>query len=165
VIKSLRTDGGGEYTSREFENFLKGTGIVHRITPPHTPAQNGIAERANRTLMEGARCMLFDAGLGNEFWGYALTTMAHIMNRLPSRVHDNRSPYELWTGNTPSIGHLRVFGAIAHVHVPAENRRKLDPRSKRCILVGYAEDTGSKVYRLLNQDDGKIIVSRDVIFD
>ena len=54
-IATLRTDNGGEYLSREFQEFLKSKGIRHELTIPHTPEQNGVAEQMNRTLMESAR--------------------------------------------------------------------------------------------------------------
>ena len=68
------------------ETYLREAGIIKVTTPPYTPAQNGIAERANRTLTEAARCMLLDAGLGNEYWGYAILAAVHIINHMPSRV-------------------------------------------------------------------------------
>jgi len=46
-IKSLRSDGGGEYLNREFKKYLAEAGIQHRISPPYSPAQNGLAERMN----------------------------------------------------------------------------------------------------------------------
>ena len=66
-IKRFWTDRGGEYLNAKTKAYLEEAGIVKVMTPPYTPAQNGLAERANRTLMEGARCMLIDSGLGNEF--------------------------------------------------------------------------------------------------
>jgi len=65
----------------------------------------------------------------------------------------------------PEIGHLRVFGATTWVHVPGEKRQKLDPKSVRCLLVGYEEDARTRVYRLYNPEHSKILVSRDVIID
>ena len=147
-IKTLRTDGGGEYINRRMETYLREAGIVKVTTPPYTPAQNGIAERANRTLTEAARCMLHDAGLGNEYWGYAILAAAHIINHMPSRVHGNKSPYEIWTGHIPSIGHFRVFGCPVHVLIPEQKRGKLDPKSAECIFIGYAESQGSRVYKV-----------------
>ena len=164
-IKRFRTDGGGEYLNAKTTAYLDDAGIVKVTTPPYTPAQNGLAERANRTLMEGARCMLLDSGLGNEFWGYAVLATTHIMNRMPSRAHAGKSLYETWTGKKPTIGHLRVFGCPAHVLIPAENRRKLDRKSARCIFIGYAEDQGTKVYKLYNEQTRKVITSRDMMFD
>lgn len=60
-LKMLRSDNGCEYLSHEFDNYLKGRGIIHQTTTSYTPQQNGIAERANRTFMEMARCMVTDS--------------------------------------------------------------------------------------------------------
>jgi hypothetical protein len=42
-LKVLRTDGGGEYTSREFGAFCEQEGIIHEVVAPYTPQHNGIA--------------------------------------------------------------------------------------------------------------------------
>ena len=60
-IGTLRTDNGGEYVSKVFEEFLKHRVIRHECTVPYTPEQNGVAERLNRTLMESARSMMYFA--------------------------------------------------------------------------------------------------------
>ena len=164
-IKAFRTDGGGEYLNGKFKTYLKQAGIQHIISPPYSPQQNGLAERMNRTIMESARCMLEDTKLDKRFWGYAVLTAAHIHNRLPSRSHDNLAPLEHWTGKAPAIGHLRIFGSTAWVHVPKETRQKLDPKSVKCVLVGYEEDAGSRVYKLYDTINKKTIISRDVIID
>jgi transposase InsO family protein len=154
-IKSLRSDGGGEYIGNQFRRYLTDNGITQQITPPYTPEHNGIAERANRTIMEIVRCLLFNSGMGKEFWGYAALTAVHIINRLPSSAHDQKTPFELWYGSRPSIGHLRIFGCKAYHHIPAATRTKLDPRAKECRLIGYAEDSGSRVYRLMMRQWGR----------
>ena len=109
--------------------------------------------------------MLADAHLGNEFWGYAMLAATHILNRMPSRAHEGRSPIEVWTGAKPLIVHFRVFGCPVHVLVPAETRRKLDPKSVTCTFVGYAEDQGTRVYKLYHEETKRVITSRDVVFD
>jgi len=164
-IRVFRTDGGGEYNGQQFKSYLRSCGITPSISPPSTPKQNGIAERANQTIMEAARCMVADAQLDKSFWGFAVATAAHIHNRLPSRAHGDLSPLEHWTGRVPSIGHLRVFGSVAHTLVPGAKRSKLDPRSVKCILVGYDQDAGSNVYRIYNPTTKRIVSSRDVILD
>lgn len=80
AIRTLRTDGGGEYTSGEFKAYLRINGIAHTISPPYTPSQNGRAERANSTLMESARCMIVGAKVNRTFCGFAVATTAHIHN-------------------------------------------------------------------------------------
>ena len=164
-IKTFRSDGEGEYRNREFEKDLPDAGIQHTVSPPYTPAQNGLAEWMNRNIMENTRCILEDSRLGKELWGYAVLTAAHIHNRLPSRCHSNLSPLQHWTGKLPEIGHLRVFGSTTWVHVPSEKRQKLDAKSVRCLLVGYEEDAGSRVCRLYDPVKRKVIVSRDVMID
>ena len=69
------------------QNYLWVSGIAHAVSPPYTPNQNKTAERANQTLMEGARYMLADAKLKKPFWGFAVANAAHIHNQLPSRSH------------------------------------------------------------------------------
>ena len=115
--------------------------------------------------MESAQCLLPDLQITQEFWGHAVLTAAHIHNRLPSRNHDNTSPIEFWTGKAPTIGHFRVFGSTAWVHVPKERRRKLDAKSIKGILVGYEEEAGTKVYRVYDPEAKRVLVSRDVIID
>eukprot|EP00253_Pinus_taeda_P030595 PITA_30595 len=66
-IKVLKTDNGGEFCSKEFEEFCKKCGIARQKTTPYTPKQNGVAERMNKTLMERERSMLSGVGLGQEF--------------------------------------------------------------------------------------------------
>ena len=63
----LRTDNGGEFCSKEFEEFCKKCGISWQKTTPYTSQQNGFVERMNKTLMERARRMLSGVRLGQEF--------------------------------------------------------------------------------------------------
>lgn len=70
-IKILRTDNGGEFCSNVMEDFLRAFGILHQKTNPYTPEQNGMSERNNRTVVEKARCLLFDAKLKKEFRFYS----------------------------------------------------------------------------------------------
>ena len=80
-IKVLRTNNGGEFCRKEFEEFCKKCGIAWQKTTPYTPQQNGVAERMNKTLMERARSMLSGAGLGQEFWAEAVDTACYLINR------------------------------------------------------------------------------------
>lgn len=71
-VKVLRSDNGGEYTSDKFTKFCADKGILHEFTVPYCPQQNGVAERLNRTIMEGARSMLYQAKLPLDFWAEAV---------------------------------------------------------------------------------------------
>ena len=163
-IKRLRTDNGGEYLSKEFMDYLKTRGIQHELTVPHSPEQNGIAERMNRTLMESARSMMAHAGVSNKYWAEAIATGAYLRNRVPSSViKEGKTPYEQWYGKRPCISHLKVFGCIAYAHIPSVHRQKLDIKSQKLRFFGYSKE--SKGYRLLDEGSMKVIVRRDVIFN
>jgi hypothetical protein len=161
-IKTLRTDGGGEYSSAEFSAALKQHGISRQQTPPYTPQHNGVAERANRTIVESARSMLHSANLPYSFWGEAVVTAAYLCNRSPTRTLIGITPYECWYGEKPSLAHLRVFGCIAYAHIPKERRTKLDSKSIKCLFVGYSLE--SKAWRLFDPIKKHVFISRDVQF-
>lgn len=161
LIKILRSDNGTEYCNGAMSEFLRSSGIIHQTTVPYTPEQNGVAERMNRTLVEKARCMLFDAKLPTKFWGEAVVTAAYLVNRIPRR-ECNKSPEELWSGKKPDLSNLRIFGCKAMIHIPSVKRNKFDPTSKTCTFIGYC--TTTKGYRFYDQQSNKICISRDVKF-
>ena len=163
-IKILRSDRGGEYNSNAFTNLLAQHGIHHQQTPAYTPEHNGVAERANRTIVEMARSMIYAAGLSLSYWGEAVICAAYIRNRCPtSAISSDCTPYELWHGKKPSLDHLRVFGCKAYVHIPDQKRSKLDAKSKPCVFIGYSDI--SKAYRFYDPASPSVIESRDAIFD
>lgn len=161
-IKVFRSDRGTEYCNKDFSGFLAASGIKHQTSVPYTHEQNGLAERMMRSLVERARCMLFEAKLQKNLWAEAVACAAYVINRSPSRVLDEVTPYEKWTGKKPNISHLKIFGTKAMVHIPKEKRLKWDRKSQELIFVGYCDNT--KGYRLLNPINGKTVISRDVIF-
>ena len=162
-IAALRTDNGGEYLSKEFEEYLKLKGIRHELTIAHTPEQNGVAERMNRTLMESARAMIAHAGLSNEYWAEAVATAVYLKNRTTSAVKEGMTPYEKWYKRKPDISHLKVFGCVAYAHIPDCERRKLDKKAEKLHFVGYCKN--SKGYRLLDEKTRTIVKRRDVTFN
>lgn len=162
-LKALRTDRGGEFLSNQFSLFCEENGIRREFTAPYTPEQNGVAERKNRTVVEMARSMLKAKGLPNDFWAEGVATAVYLLNLSPTKAVQNQIPYEAWSGFKPWVSHLRIFGCIAYALVNSENRSKLDDKSIKCIFVGYC--THSKAYRLYNPLNGKVVVSRNVVFD
>jgi len=161
-IKILRSDQGGEYTSGAFDSYCKCNGIIQQFTVPHTPQQNGVAERKNRTLVECARSMLKGKNISNGFWAEAINTAVYLKNRSPTKILDLKTPFEVFYGYKPEVGHLRVFGSKAFAHIPKDERRKLDAKSVKCTFLGYCDDY--KAYKLFDLSKHKMIASRDVIF-
>lgn len=158
--KMYRTDRGGEFVNRGMDRWASEEGLVHQTTAPYTPQQNGKAERFNRSLMEKVTAVMTAAKCDNALWAEAAATVVYAMNRT-ARAGQLLTPHELWSGQRPSVAHMRTFGCAAYVLTPAKFRRKLDPRGRKGIFVGYEPDT--KAYRVWVS--GKIVISRDVVFD
>jgi transposase InsO family protein len=113
-IKALRSDRGGEYLSHDFSVHLKSCGIVPQLTPPGTPQRNGVSGRRNRTLLDMVRSMMSQSDLPLSFWGFALETAAFTLNRVSSKSVV-KTPHEMWTGKTPSLSFLKIWGCEAYV--------------------------------------------------
>ncbi|KFD46771.1 hypothetical protein M513_12352 [Trichuris suis] len=161
-VKCLRTDNGQEYVNEHFAQFLTANGIRHERSIPDTPEQNGIAERLNLTLVEKARTMLIDASLSTDLWAEAIGTANYLRNRCLTKALRNVTPEEAWSGRKPNLSHLKLFGCLAMVHIPARRRQKWDAKSKECIFVGYSET--SKGYRTINRFTEKLNIARVVVF-
>jgi transposase InsO family protein len=161
-IQFLRSDNGKEYTSTQFNLFCDDAGIVHQLTTPYTPQQNGVSERRNRSVMEMARCMLHEKDLPKPFWAEAANTAVFLQNRLPTKVLKDKTPFEAWYGYKPSVTFLKVFGCVCFAHVPQVKRDKLDKKAIPGIFVGYS--SVSKAYKVYHPQSGKMTVSRDVHF-
>ncbi|KAJ9552766.1 hypothetical protein OSB04_016811 [Centaurea solstitialis] len=155
-IKFLRSDRGGEYLSDEFDNDLMECGIVSQLTPPYTPQMNGVSERRNRTLLDMVRTMMCHSTVPISFWGHALETAAHILNRAPTKSVE-KTLYELWKGKKPNISFLKIWGCEVYVKRPTSE--KLRPKSDKCFFVGYAKTTVG--YYFYNPEENKVFVARN----
>ena len=161
-IQVLRSDNSDEFVNAKLNEFLAAKGIKKENTAPHTPQQNGQAERENRTIVESARSMLHAKALLLFLWAEAVNTAVHVLNRSASSKK-TATPYELWVGTKPHLEHLRIFGSQVFAHVPKQFTRKFDARSKPNIFVGYDGDSSN--YRVYDPETKKVGVSRDVIFN
>lgn len=162
-IKTLRTDGGGEFCSNEFGEFCDRNGIRRHLTAPYSPQQNGVSERKNRTILDMMRSILSTGEVPKTFWPEAASWSVHVLNRSPTFAVKNVTPEEAWSDRKPSVDHFKVFGCIAYAHVPDEKRKKLDDKAEKCVFLGVSEH--SKAYKLFNPLTQRVLVSRDVTFD
>ena len=162
-VQALRTDNGGEYTSTHFRDYCLAKGITREFAPPYTPQRNGIAERRNRSLLDITRCLLLDKALLGHLWGEAVKAAGDILNLRSTKRHPDKTPEELFSGKKPSISHLKVFGSPVFVHSTKPSRSKLDPRSEKCVLLGF--DTETKAYRCYRPSTKRVFISRDVTVD
>ncbi|KAL0410958.1 UNVERIFIED_CONTAM: Retrovirus-related Pol polyprotein from transposon TNT 1-94 [Sesamum latifolium] len=163
LIKTLRTDRGGEFLYNPFLDYFKENGIKRQLTVSYTPQQNGVAERKNRTIVEMARSMLKGKGVPNLYWAEVVHTAVHILNRSPTKAVRNKTPFKAWYKKKPVVDHFKIFGCIAYALIPSQKREKFDDKGQKLVFVGYNDQ--SKGYRLLDPFTKKVIISRDVIFD
>lgn len=162
-IQMIRSDNGSEYTSLNFSKLCTEAGIEHQLTAPYTPQQNGVCERKNRTVLEMARCLMHEKELPKEFWAEATNTAVFVLNRLPTKAVEGKTPFESWYGTKPTLTNLKVFGSLCYVHVPEAKRDKLDRRADVGVFIGYSNR--SKAYRVYLPEAKKVCVSRDVKFE
>lgn len=159
----FRTDRGGEFTSKQFISYCEEAGITRQFTAPYSPQQNGVVERRNRTVIEMARSFLKEKQLPLTLWGEAVRHSLYVLNRLPTRAVTGVTPYEAWSKCKPNIGHIRVFGCLAHMKLPIVHTTKLSDRSK--LVINLGKEPGTKAYRLYDPEKKSVHVSRDVVFE
>lgn len=158
----LRSDNAKEYINKEFSDYLESQGIRRQLSVEYTPQQNGVAERANRTIVEMARAMLIKSKVPKGLWAEAVNMAVFLRNRCPSKANGKMTPYELWSGRKPNVNFFRIFGSYATFLKKGPGISKLDPKGGEGIIVGYS--TEAKAYRLWIPNTTKIIKSRDVRF-
>nr|GFB29164.1 zinc finger, CCHC-type [Tanacetum cinerariifolium] len=135
-LRMLRTDRGGEFTLNEFTKYCKENGIVRQLTAPYSPQQNGVAEAVRHAI--------------------------YILNRVPTRALEDKTPYEVLYNRKPNLENLRIFGCTAYAKITIPYLKKLDDRSIPMIYLGVEE--GSKACRLYDPKGKRKHVSRDVRF-
>ncbi|GJR65954.1 retrovirus-related pol polyprotein from transposon TNT 1-94 [Tanacetum coccineum] len=162
-IKSMRSDRGGEFLSKEFNKFCEDNGIRRFLMALYSPQQNGVVERKNRTILNMVRSMLKSKNMPKDFWAEAVDCAVYLLNRCPSKSLDNKTPQEAWNGLKPIVSHLQVFRSITYVYISSQRRSKLNDRSEKHVFVGY--DKQSKGYKLCNPVTRKVVVSRDIEFN
>ena len=126
-IKSIRTDGKGEYTSRKFMAFCELYGIRKQKSASYSLHQNGLAERRNRSILE--KSVLLRVGAPAFLWAEAMKTAIYLLNRSPTKANIGGLPKERFTGIILSLKHLCAFGYLAYIYIPERYRNKLDSRN------------------------------------
>uniref|UniRef100_A0A2N9HXJ7 Integrase catalytic domain-containing protein n=1 Tax=Fagus sylvatica TaxID=28930 RepID=A0A2N9HXJ7_FAGSY len=162
-IKTLRTDCGGEFTSTDFNTFCDAKGILHQLSCPHTPQQNGVAERKHRHLIQCALALLSESYLPISYWSYAVSTATHLINRLPTPNLHHHTPYETLFHTPLDLTHLKFFGCQCFPLLTPYRAHKLHPKTIPCVFLGYP--TNSKGYLCLDPVTYRLYISRHVLFN
>ncbi|CAM9650472.1 unnamed protein product, partial [Ascophyllum nodosum] len=138
-IKCIRTDNGGEFEG-EFRRELDRRSITHEHTPPDTPQYNGVPERALGLLREKAIILmeeLDDVDVPREkLWAQAMLFACDVTNKsLTTSMNEDKSPYELWFGKSPTAYHFRPFGTVGYAR-QSVREHKMAPKGEKCVFMG-----------------------------
>ncbi|GJS89680.1 retrotransposon protein, putative, ty1-copia subclass [Tanacetum coccineum] len=162
TIKSLCSNHKGEYISQEFLDHLRDHGIIAHRTPPYMPQHNGVSGRRYRTFLDMVRSMMSQTTLPKSFRDYALESAACILNMVPTKKVD-KTPYKVWHGQALKLSYLKVWGCEALAKRDTITKPdKLEPRSIKCIFVGYPKETTG--YSFYYPPKNKVFVARNAEF-
>lgn len=159
IVKSIRTDNAPELA---FTEILEQSGITHQYSCPYTPQQNSVVERKHQHLLNVARSLMFQSNLPLAYWSDCILTSVFLINRIPSKVLNNLTPYEMLTKKAPDYSFLKSFGCLCYVSTLQKDRHKFSPRADQCVFLGYS--SGYKGFKVLHLDSNIVSVSRNVIF-
>ncbi|GJR80268.1 retrovirus-related pol polyprotein from transposon TNT 1-94 [Tanacetum coccineum] len=161
-VKTVRSDNALEFVKGPCHSYLTEHGIVHQTSCVDRPQQNARVERKHRHILEIARALRFHSHLPLHYWGDCVITATYLINRMPSSVLQNKTPYEALMKHVPKYDHLRVFGCFAMASNPSRVSDKFSLRGVPCVFLGYPQH--KKGYKLVNLLDQTTFVSRDVTF-
>lgn len=113
-------------------------------------------------MLETVRALRFEAKLPTKFWGECVLTTTHIINRIPSKAINNKTPYEILFKQKPNYDEMRIFGCLAYYRNTETKGDKFEERGSLGLFLGYPP--GTKGYKIYDMKCNKMIVSRDVKF-
>ena len=110
-IKAFQSDGGEEFQA--LQPLFKQHGILHRISCPHSPEQNGTAERKHRHIIEATLSLLQMASMPSKYWDEASSTTIYLINRVPSPLLKLVSSFELLFHCPPDYSFMKTLAVFA----------------------------------------------------
>ncbi|GJX21475.1 retrovirus-related pol polyprotein from transposon TNT 1-94 [Tanacetum coccineum] len=162
-VKFLRTDNGTKFVNQTLREFYEKIGISYETSVARSLQQNGVVERRNHTLIEGAHTILINAKAPLFLWAEAVATAYYTQNRSIIRLRHGKTPYELLHEKLPDLSFFYVFGALCYPMNDSENLGKLQPKADIGIFIGYAPT--KKAFRIYNRRTRRIIETIHVDFD
>ena len=167
-IKYFKLDNNGENKGLQDECKKQNLGIIFEFTAPGTPQQNSVVERKIPTLMGRSRAMMLTAGFSQQdkrkFWCEVISTATKLDNIMVRKERTKPTFTLFYNDEAKYMKFLRSFGEMAVIAISdgKKMQSKLDTRGRAGIFVGYADNHAGNVYRFINIQTKKIILSRDI---
>lgn len=158
----LYTDNGSEFKNEELEVWLTAKGITHCFSAPYTPEQNGLVERAMRTIVEGTRTLLVSSGMNHTLWAQAASCVIYATNRLLATNSDDKTRFKLHFGWKPDVSNLRIFGQSAVIKENQRYKRSKWDGNPIVRFVGYTDRFNT--YKFYSEKFNKTYMSADYKF-
>ena len=95
IVIAKISDHGKEFENTKLATFCNDQGTHQEFSSPKTPQQNVIVEQKNRVVQEMAHVRLQNKKMPKSFWGEAVNTACHTLNRVYFRPNSKQTPYEL----------------------------------------------------------------------
>ena len=160
---TIRTDQGGEIgKSNKFRSLIKQFDYIYEPTGSQSSSQNGVAEKPNQDIKNMTKSLLHAAGLGPEYWSYAMNHAVYLYNRLYHSTM-RMTPFQKLRHSPPSLKHLRVFGSKVYYKHTRKNLKNLDLSTDHGIFLGYTA-TARNVY-IKSSSSNKILIGTHTSFD
>ncbi|GAA5822787.1 hypothetical protein JCM3770_000004 [Rhodotorula araucariae] len=119
---------------RNINNYLREHGIERETRRPYSPQSNGVAERVNRSIVEGIISLLNQAGAPKDLWAEGLQAFVFVKNRSPHATLLGKVPLATWQGAvfppTNAEGSLRLLTRFSGLSLPAASPEAFDAVAK-----------------------------------
>ena len=156
IMRTFKTDNAGAFKDEMFIKHVNEKNVRVEFASPHSHYQNGIAERAIRTIRGMGMCMMLHAKVPKHLWPYAFKHAVYINNRLPTTIlGKHTTPFIEMFNYIPDERHLKVFGCDAYALL--HNGHKHGPTAHKCIHIGREDE--STGYLLYNPHTKKVSTS------
>ena len=156
----LRSDRGGKYLSKDFDEHLATAGTARCLTTHDMPQLNGVTERLNRMLLECTHALCYNTGLPKMLWGEALHHVTWLKNRMATCALDTKTPYKALYRTPPDLLALHLWGCKVWVH--DDTGSKINVRVHKGCWLSF--DTDARAHRVYWTKPSTVSIKRNVYF-
>jgi hypothetical protein len=165
IMKNFQCDEDKMYVAKDLKNWCLKNHIKLQTSPPYHHQSNGLAERSIQSIMDKTRTIMLQNFTPIKFWEEALETATYLLNILPIKKLNWKTPYEVIYNKIPDISHLVPFYSKGVFKLTNDERKDkaFGEKGSECKMLGYYK-YGKNQYKVLDVNN-KIVNRRDVIFN